>query len=143
MFNITNFTQSNSCLDCSVSNCILNLTTWTIQNNNYSCCTNCINQNISAYLIPPSDFDDITSLNMVMIVDPRGCNNTGPLNMTLDGRTVIQTQATWFYVEVVLACLLVFNVVVLTGVTIHLCLKEKKSRQKLVKLQLTTKPKKE
>lgn len=63
--------------------------------------------------------------------------------MTLDGRTVIQTQATWFYVEVVLACLLVFNVVVLTGVTIHLCLKEKKSRQKLVKLQLTTKPKKE
>lgn len=71
------------------------------------------------------------------MLDPSLCNNTGPLNMTMESSMRFSAEDVWFYWEVVLSCLLVFSIVVLTGVTINLCLKFKKSTQKLEKLELT------
>jgi|JI6StandDraft_1071083.scaffolds.fasta_scaffold08008_10 hypothetical protein len=73
----------------------------------------------------------------MVIVDPRSYGNTQPLNFQFEWNAGLSTTNAWFYWEVILSCLLIFNFVVLTGVTMHMYLKYKKSTEKLVKYQLT------
>lgn len=85
--------------------------------------------------MPNTYLDELFNMNLLIVVDPTG--NEGPVNVTMKCETMLNTTNAWLYWEVILLSLLIFNLVVLTGVTVHMCFKYKKSAQRLVKHQLT------
>lgn len=108
-------------------------------NNPTVCCQNCSTSPMVYNATNGIYLDSLLVGTQLVVVDPRGyaTSSSLPLTFAFEWVMTLSTTNAWFYWEVILSCLLIFNFVVLTGITMHMYLKYKKSTEKLVKYQLT------